>query len=294
MQADPFRPTSIRISIDGTGLGGAAPSNGFIDPTTVQRYRQKQIQTGSVAISTTQNGITVDSLIDGSVIEINGVSITFDSTSGLGIAGAVASINALTNKHHVVASNSSGTLVLTNEPFFENFGITVAGAEDVLTSIGFATPTITYPYSNVADFDKSQAKSRANARWNKLIKLLSFETTPIGAGAIVATGAGINDAPTSIAFTISYANFANIFTYDEFNNGALLKGVPALKRMVVRALLDDTHQVLPVLDPTAVATIGTNTFQRGDRAINLQIGALTTDVNTANSAVTVTVVGETY
>lgn len=278
MSIDSFRPSMLRVVIDATGLGGVAPADGFIDPTTVYKYRQLQAQVGTVIAPTVS---------DGDTITIGGTSITFTTSVGLTLAGIILAINELTDVHHVIASNNGANkLKLTNEISYETFGMTVAGPVSVLTALGFVTPVVSYPYSQVASLVLSEAKARANERWNLLTKLLGSEVSPSHVGGIEAPGATIDAEATEISFTVTYQDFNAIYTYDELNNNALLKGIPAVKRWVARALITNRNIVIPVFDPTHV-TVGTTYFERGERVESLVVAALAADLATAEANITV-------
>ena len=241
-QIDTNRPVLIQVSIDTSGFTSSTPQDGAVDPTTVKKYLEALKYTGTVTTPTVTNG---------DIIQINNVSITFATGTGLNLAGIVSTINTLTSVHHVVASAVSTRLQLVNEDEYESYGINVTGLTAVLTEIGFVTPTIASIYSQVSTFNNSLAKSRANARWNLLTKL--------------------------------------IYTYDELNNNVLIFGLPAVKRMVARALCASQTIVVPVIDPTSVlAGDGTSTFARGDRVVTLVVGNLASSLSAAEGVTTVT------
>lgn len=278
MTIDSFRPTMLRVVISATGLGGVAPGDGFIDPISVYKYRQLQTQVGTVIAPTVSNGDT---------ITINGTSITFTTTVGLNLAGIIAAINELTDVHHVIASNNgTNKLKLTNEALYETFGITVAGSVAILTAIGFVTPVIANAFSQVSSFDLSKAKARANERWNLLTKLLNSEVSVSHLGGVELVGATIDAEASEISFTVTYQDFNAIYAYDELNNNVLLKGLPAVRRWVARALIANRNIVIPVFDPTHV-TVGASFFERGERVESLVVSALAPDLATAEANITI-------
>lgn len=275
-QVDSFRPALLGVSIDLSGFTNAAPADGAIDPTTIQKYMLLEVQTGT----------TVPVATNGDTIAINGVSITFTTAGGLNIAGIIATINALTDDHHCIASNSGGKLALTNEATYEDFGITMTGSVTVLTELGFVAPVRTYPNSTGVDtLAHSLAKSRGNSRWAQMVKLMGFEANVVNIGGVRKTGGGMNSQPTAIAFTVTYADFSQIYTYDELNNNALMKGIPALQRMIARLLIADRFEVRDVLNPEIQVNSSPVTE---DQALTVEIGALSANMAAANGVITIT------
>ncbi len=186
MQIDSFKPVLIKVTIDGSALGGTAPQDGFIDPTTIQRYLQLKTVTGTEAAPVVAEGDTV---------EINGVAVTFTGTS---LSDIVDDINALTHVHHVIASDNGG-LELVNETLYENFGITLTSNDPaVVTALGFDEPVVADVNSQVSTFDLSLTKSRANRRWDALCKLVGFEASPFNVGAVVKDAGSTDVEPTEI------------------------------------------------------------------------------------------------
>ena len=282
MTMDSFRPSMLRVTISAAGLGGGAPADGFIDPISIYKYRQLQTSTGTVGSPTVTNGET---------IIINGTTVTF-ATGGLNLAGIIASINDLTDVHHVIASNSAGNLQLTNEATYETFGLTVMGTPAVLAEIGFVAPVNVFVFAQVDTLAHSLAKVRANERWNLLTKLLGTEVSPLHIGGVELVGATINAAASEISFTVTYHDFNAIFTYDESNNNVLIKGSAAVKRNVARALIATRNIVIPVFDPTHV-TIGTGYFEKGELATSVVVAAIAPNLATAEANITVEIIALT-
>jgi hypothetical protein len=281
-QIDSNRPVFFNVAINGSSFSSnSAPNDGFIDPTTVQRYEQVIVQTGTSSPSAT----------NGDTVTVNDVSITFTTAGGLSGSGIVATINAQSDEHHVVASLSSGNLQLTNSATYENYGILLTGTPAVLAELGWTAPVTTMPNSAGVDtLADSQAKSRANSRWNTLNKMIGFEATPIYVGGVVVTGGGIDSAPTAISFTVAYSDVSNLYTYDELNDNALMKGIPALTRMVARAMTTTRTENTAVINPGTDANWH---FTIGDQVEALVVGAIATDLSTAAAAITVTTIPTT-
>lgn len=282
MTLDNSKPVLFRVSIAASGLGGAAPADGFIDNTIIEKYMAKNTHTGSAAIS---------SMTDGDTIHINGIPVTFTTAGGLNTAGVVTTINAFTDMHHCVASSSSSKLVLTNEDGFEGNSLTVTGSVAVLTELAYVAPVITAtPGAAPASLANSEKKARGNCRFRYVNEQLSREATPNFVGAVVKTGGTVDADPTVIAFTVSFSAAQYVYTLDETNNNTVIEGIPAIKRLVARALMIDKFQLFQVFDPSTYNGGGTDsgTITKGARIENIHVGALTTDLPTAEGAVTVT------
>jgi len=275
MQNDGLNPVNFHITINGSSFTGSAPADGFIDPTTLSNYLKLQVSEGSTTSPTVNNGDSV---------KINGIPVTF-TTGYLNLAGIVAAINLTTNQHHVVASVSGSNIALTNQTLYENFGIQLADiTPGIVAVLGFVTPTITFANTGYTTLALSQAKQRANSRWNTLVKELNFIANTIGLGDVNITGANLNTQGTEIDFLVSYQNMSVVYTYDELNNNALLTDVAALQRVVARVLCETRIETVPVFNPTLDSV---HNFQIGYQVQNLTIGALAADIPTANATITV-------
>jgi len=277
MTIDSSRPILFNITIDGSGFTGSAPADGFIDPIKAEKYAAIYTVTGTVSAPT---------VTAGDVIFVNGVSITFVS-GATALADIVTAINAFTDSHHAVASDVGGYLVLTDENYFEGNSIVVTGLPAVLTEIGFVAPVVSaIPGAFPSTLANGEAKARGNERWKLVTEQLSRDTSPLYVAAIVETGNNVNTQPSAISFTASYTDVSFVYTYDETNNNAILNGIPAIIRCVARALMVDKFMNVVVYDPTHDTTGN----PKGDVIEYLEIGALTTDLATAEAAVSVTVI----
>lgn len=166
--------------------------------------------------------------------------------------------------------------------------VDLSGFTGVAPANGAVDPTKTYAYEDVSTYDLSQAKVRGNVRWDVVVHNLNFENTTKAIFDIVSDGT-IDTAPTEIEFTVSYPNFNDLYTYDETNNNAsIIRGLDAIKRMVARSLMTEVNDVRTVYDPTSESNAGGEPFEIGFRVIKLQTGKLTSDLSTAEAAVTVT------
>ena len=275
MQLDSSRPVIYSVSIDLSSVtGSSTPSDGTIDPTIVRRYMQLTTVTGTQAAPTVTAGDT---------ITINGVSITF-VTGSTNLAGIITTINAQTDLHHVIASASSTYLQLTNSADYEIYGVQMGGTPSVVAALGFTVQTPVYP--NAAGVDtlaNSRAKTRANDRWNQMLKIASTNAT-CKVGGVAKTGGGISSAPSAIAFDLTFGNVGFVYAYDELNNNTLLKGLPAVKRLIARSLIVDHVTKAVVFDPTSN---GTPSFQIGDRHETITVGKLFANLAAAEAVITV-------
>ena len=96
------------VTIAASGLGGSAPADGFIDPSTGENYYTRSAYTGTA---------TSPTVVSGNSFLINGVTIT---VAGTDLTAVVTAINAKTNYHHVKASVNSNKLQLIMMPGFDH------------------------------------------------------------------------------------------------------------------------------------------------------------------------------
>lgn len=279
---DSYKPVFYRVSIDASTLNNSAPADGFIDPTTVERYRRVDIHTG------TQSAPTV---ADGDTIKISGVSITFTTAGGLDLTGIVDTINEMTTFHHAIASDNGGNLELTNEALYEGYGLTMFEVTPgVLAKLGFVNPTVaTQPRPEVTDRAASLAKERGNVRWEILCKLLNYNASTYFMGAVVKDG-DIDTDPTTIEFTVGFHSLGHVYTNDELNNNAIIEGIPAVKRLVARALTFGATLVRDFIDPTPT----TEGFEIGSKIEKVVVGALADNLGDAEDATTVTAIVDVH
>jgi hypothetical protein len=273
---DSYKPCFFRVAIVAAGLQSAPPSDGFIDPTTTFKYCEV----------VTLDGTANPTLNAGDTVMINQIAVTFPTASPTAAQASVI-INALTDQHHVVASDDgSGDIELTNETLFEGDPITVTEVTvGALSRMGYVHPTVIAPPSNVDNIADATAKARANYRWSTLMKILNSEATTYTVNSVVKTGGTVDAAPTEIDFTVAYASAGFVATYDELNPGQLLYEVQAVQRWVARALMVDYTTVLEIENPTV--DIEWN-FIIGPQMLTTQVGNLATSIANANASITVT------
>lgn len=278
-QVDSIRPVLFNVTIDGSSfVGNLAPRDGFIDPVSTQKYEQRVVQTGTVLSPT----VTI-----GDTIAINGVGVTINGTD---LSAVVAAINTLTDIHHVIAEDVGSKLVITNAPTYENFGLTLTGSDGVLAALGFMAPVATMPYSaGGSTLANNEAKMRANSRWESLTKLLNFEANTLSVGVISDDGTP-DVAPSAIVFNVAYQNISLVYTFDETNNNALIKGIPALKRIIARALVLSRTENRVIIDPAIDPTYH---FVIGDKVESLVIDKIADDLAAAEAAIAVDFITQT-
>jgi hypothetical protein len=265
--------SEYQVSIDASGLGGAAPADGFIDPSTVEQYRNNLLATGS----------SFGTVSAGQVVMINNYPVTM---SGSTISTVVSDINAQSAQHHAVASNNGGDLALQNEPLYTAIPVSVCdGTPGITVQLGFDSPTLT-PVAQPSTLDESLAKKRANLRWNMVMARLSQTMTINSVHAVLVDGETLfSSDPTSIEFNVVFDNDA-VYAYDP--SSTLLYGIAAVQSAVAQALMDSDILTVDLFDPTETIPTPPPNIAAGMSAQSVTVGALTNDYPTAVSAVTVT------
>jgi hypothetical protein len=178
------------------------------------------------------------------------------------------------------------------------YDITIAGTAGAAPADGFIDPKTVYAYGNdtsptkPTSYAKSLAKSRANRRHKSVVGMVQFysgmQITNVTLG-----GSPTADAPASnIVYRIEIADVNAVVTKDENNAGAILTGVPAIRRIFARALAKAETVLLDVLDPTTATAPGnTTSYARAGTRFNIEtVGALYANVTAAEAGVTVTLV----
>lgn len=178
------------------------------------------------------------------------------------------------------------------------YDITIAGVTALAPADGFIDPKTVYAYTNAADTDKpstyakSLEKSRANRRHKNIVLGIQFYS---GMHIIRVTTGGspsANAAPSNIVYRVAVGDINSVTVKDENNAGQTLVGIPAVKRIIARALTKVETINLEVLDPTTSTAPGNTTaYARAGTRFNIEtIGALYANVAVADSAVTVALV----
>lgn len=280
MTTDSLRPITFRVTIDGSGYtSNTGDETGFIDPVKTVEY---------MAMTGKQSTIT-PTASDGDTVKVNGVSITFTTDGGLTVSGIVATINELTHAHHVVASVAdTDKLLLVNEAMYEGNAISVTGEDSVLTALGFNPPSDIAAPTEPTSKATSLSKERGNIRWKLLVDNVSYNSTPRFIGAIVQEDATIDAAAEEFEFTVQFAVDGHVWTHDELNDGAVIEGIPALKRMVARTLVQTKSENRAYVDPTNDSNGGTGkTIARKLSVEYVTAAALEDDLVDAEALVTV-------
>lgn len=262
------------ISIDPSGLGGSAPAEGFIDPTSVELYRTRVAYTATATSPTVTAG---DSFYIGTIPVI---------VAGTNLSAIVSAINLKTNYHHIIASINSNKLVLTAAPGYDRILPTMTDITSGITAtIGFLNPVV----SAAADYPSlanTLSKVRANVRWKLILESLQL-TSNIDVKYIVSD-ATISAAATATNFVVDLPNGYHSYDF----GGSIVYGETAVKYAVAKSLMFSVIKNVQYYDITD--TDGTDaTRLRGQTSALVTIGALTSVQQDALDAVTVTLVDVT-
>jgi hypothetical protein len=267
--------TTYAVTINLSGLGGVAPADGTVDPTTVEQYRNNLLVTGS----------TFGSVSLGDVVMINNYPVTL--VTGTTVANVATDINSLSAQNGAIAGTSGGNLTLQNVPLYTQIPVSVSdGTPGITAELGFVSPTksaIALPTT----LAQSEAKRRGNLRWNMIMARISQTMNINNVYDVDTVGAVLwGTDPTSISFNVVIDN-DNPYAYD--NNGNLVYGIPALETAVAQALMDSDILTVDLYDPTVT---GPNPpgIPNGMSAVSLTVGSLTSSYSTALGAVSVTFV----
>lgn len=265
-----------QIKIDPTSLGGSAPSDGFIDPSTIKQYRQRIVYTGTVANPTVVNPTS---------ILVNGVEVT---VTGTAIANIISAINAKSFYHHVFASNDSGKLVLTTLPGYDNMIPSLLNNDqnDFVTAVGFKNPVKTTPFSYAAQKANAIKKERANIRWKLVLEAIQLTGNCNFVVTNVASADEDTDA-TMIKFLVDVDD--TYYNYDF--NGNQVYGALALRNAIAKTLMYEVRRKQTYYDPTD--TESPNGRFVAEVTEEIHVGALTSNQSTAYNAVTVDVLNLT-
>ena len=138
----------------------------------------------------------------------------------------------------------------------------------------------------------SEAKRRANLRYREIIlQFAMIGNISVDEASILTPAATYKTEATSFTFTVLVENGdGSLVTWDELNPGQTLTVIPALTRVVARALTWTQTLNADVFDPTGLVTIE-NAFLRprfGVRIAPLTVGAISVNLTAATSLITVT------
>jgi hypothetical protein len=259
------------VTLDSTGIGGSAPEDGFVDPISVEEYRQLQTYTGSGA----------PTVLAGDSFYVRNIIVT---SSGTTLTTLVADINAKTKYHYVVASQSSGKLQLKMLPGFTRFIPSITEiTSGVLARYGFVNPDIS-ALGIFPTLEQGKTKERGHVRWDLVLQSLQL-TSNISYQIIEATAANSTTAPTDLSFTVDTSD-----TYYNFDmTGNLVYGKEAIQYAIAKALMFSTKKVRQYIEPIS---LGTNpaSFYHDSIVEEIVVGALTTIAQDALDAVVVQVI----
>lgn len=190
-------------------------------------------------------GTTFTAVTTNSNVTINGYNIQF--TSGpLTTSGVATQMNAVSTYTGVVAQPAGPYLQLTavgGQPWVINSG-------NAQSNMGFTVGNFGGFPSTLAN---SQAKERANMRWNQVINEVESVSTPNFWGNIIRSGNIANVATDTISFTIGVEQpdyLRTVALTTEPDSGTVFVGTAAIKRSVARALTANMISNRKVFDPT--------------------------------------------
>lgn len=262
----PTQQPVFKITISNVGLNTVSPSDGFIDPISVEQYRFAVPYIGN---------IDTPNVIDGDSVNINDFPITFSAGN---LASIVSQINASTGLHHMIASIGSGgkKLVLVAEPLSSEIIPTITGQSMDKLGWGNRVKGVIPDLPNSLLI--SRAKERANLRWKLILQQITITNVIDTVSDIVSDG-NLTTAPTSISFNIQTGH--NYYDYDI--NGNLIYGSYAIKNAVARALINDYSENCSIWDPTKI----NQDPPTGTITERVLAGKLADTLNIALSAITV-------
>jgi len=211
------------------GTGGALAALGF--GANTYSYSPSEVGSAFTSVTTDSN------------ITINGVNIVFTSGDLESTAGQLNTYTPQTSVAAYVAGPYLQLASTAGQPWTINSGNAVANLGTTLGNHGGYPTTLA----------NSQAKERANMRWNQMVSELEENATPNLLGNIVRTGNIANVAPTSVTFTVGYERPDTVYTValpTEPDAGTVYVGTNAIKRQVARALTNTLISNRKVFDPT--------------------------------------------
>lgn len=172
------------------------------------------------------------------------------------------------------------------------YRVTINGAPFVSNNDGFidndtpqvwAAVTGKYP----SDIDASYRKGAANFRWQEIVQQLSINATPIIECISKAGSPDHDTAPTSISFTVCYDREETVYAYE---NGDLVTGTDAIKYQVATAMTSEIAPSNAYFYVPSVIGSGKGANPIGPSIYQVGASKLTSNIETAKSAITVTVI----
>lgn len=147
--------------------------------------------------------------------------------------------------------------------------------------------------STTTTLDQGVDKERGNYRFQSVVQNLQLMGN-IWVANTNAVGGTATTAPTSFTMTLTVeAGDDVLYTNDELNNGAVLTGNAAIKRSIARAMVSYRNGYnTEVSDQTKTTgyrdgSTANATVRTGSRIMQIDVGALTNSVTTAEAAITV-------
>lgn len=260
-----------RVSIDPTLLGDVAPSDGFIDPSSIESYRARRVYVGTVANPT---------IVPNSSFTLCGVTIT---TTGTDLASLVNDINDKKFQHGVQASaGDTDELVLRLLPGFEQNVISVRDrTPGTAASFGFDNPTILAREAAPATLALTSAKERANVRWNLILEALQLSSN-IKVTVTDVAGGSVEDELTLLEFVVEVPD--NYYNYDF--TGQTVYGRVAIQLAIAKTLMYNVSRNREYRDPT----LDDQNRAADNVILPIEVGQLTDSMNDAISSVTVDII----
>ena len=191
---------------------------------------------GSITLPNAIYGTSFTTLTNGSTIVLNGVTIAFTTVGGLNLAGAISTINAFTGSTNVVARPAGNYIQLNSlsqNPIL--FGTYTGSAA---SNLGFAAST---SYASSMTYSKALLREQGNMRWAAVASWLSSNLTPTYYGQAAWTSNNGTCGPEGLTWIIGVEHVDQVYTVGLTadglgDNGTELRGAPALKRLICRAL----------------------------------------------------------
>ena len=150
--------------------------------------------------------------------------------------------------------------------------------------------------------ESARAKERANARYQRLIREVSENISPILVIAQEAVGADIDNYASSFEFTLVYDREEYIYTYNELygvsghatEDYETLSGINAIKRQIARIFLNtwEENRYISYLPEQESADKNYQSIELLEVGTTLS-GTLETRIDTAETNITVTIISNT-
>ena len=171
-------------------------------------------------------------------------------------------------------------------PVYYNISIAAGSLGGSAPADGFIDNTTPEIYGNLSSLPStrafSQAKERANMRYEELIRRLSTTISPVIVTGVTATNGGPDAEADPFSLTVGYDKPEFVRTEDEDNAGIWFTGTAAIQRFVARALITDLTNNRDFYNPALVGNVA-----QGSMIETVEADALAANIATAESATTV-------